>query len=112
MRIHGARLRHAIIVCNVYTDRNGITTDRMIGLVSSPLLDRRREFVTWRETKEDDRHLKIERGAALNQPVKTDPGRRSVLIKGWEPTAAPRPSAYGRYGALFDFATILASETS
>ncbi|MGR3620874.1 helix-turn-helix transcriptional regulator [Pseudophaeobacter sp.] len=93
-RFDSALLRHAIReryrLQLIYTDRDGATTDRIVWPLLIALLNRTRYLVGWCETKADYRHFKTQRVQELRVLAEKYPGRRAVLLKGWEEAMAKR----------------------
>lgn len=93
-RFDSALLRHAIReryrLQLIYTDRDGSTTDRIVWPLLIAYLDRTRYLVGWCETKADYRHFKTQRVQELRVLAEKYPGRRAVLLKGWEAAMAKR----------------------
>jgi len=93
-RFDSALLRHAIReryrLQLVYADRDGKMTDRIVWPLLIAFLDRKRYLVGWCETKDDYRHFKTERVQELKVLGEKYPGRRAVLLKGWEVATARR----------------------
>ncbi len=93
-RFDSALLRHAIReryrLQLIYSDRDGNKSDRIVWPLLIAFLDRTRYLVAWCETKEDYRHFKTERVEELKVLAKKYPGRRALLIKGWEEATAGR----------------------
>lgn len=87
-----ALLRHAIReryrLQLIYMDRDGSKSDRIVWPILIAFLDRTRYLVGWCEIKEDYRHFKTERIEKLRVLEDKYPGRRTVLLKGWEETTA------------------------
>lgn len=93
-RFDSALLRHAIreryrLQLN-YTDRDGNMSDRIVWPLLIAFLDRTRYLVAWCEKKKDYRHFKTERIQELKVLAKKYPGRRPVLLKGWEESIEQR----------------------
>ncbi|MCP5001188.1 MAG: WYL domain-containing protein, partial [Hyphomicrobiales bacterium] len=91
-RFDSALLRHAIReryrLQLTYTDRDGGITDRIVWPLLIAFLDRSRYLVAWCETRKDYRHFKTDRVQELKVLGEKYPGRRAVLIKGWEEATA------------------------
>lgn len=93
-RFDSALLRHAIReryrLQLTYTDRDGGTTERDVWPLLIAFLDRSRYLVAWCETREGYRHFRTDRVQELKVLGDKYPGRRAVLIKGWEEETARR----------------------
>lgn len=93
-RFDSALLRHAIReryrLQLIYTDLDDGTTDRIVWPMLIAFLDRSRYLVAWCETRQDYRHFKTNRVHELKVLGQKYPGRRAVLIKGWEEATAKR----------------------
>ncbi len=93
-RFDSALLRHAIReryrLQLTYTDRDGEKTDRIVWPMLIAYLDRSRYLVAWCESRNDYRHFKTDRVQELKVIGERYPGRRAVLIKGWEQATANR----------------------
>lgn len=93
-RFDSALLRHAIReryrLQLIYADREGAITDRIIWPMLIAFLDRNRYLVAWCEARQDYRHFKTDRIRELKVLGEKYPGRRAVLIKGWEVATAKR----------------------
>lgn len=93
-RFDSALLRHAIRsryrLQLTYTDSDGGTTERIVWPMLIAFLDRNRYLVAWCETRKDYRHFKTDRVQELKVLADKYPGRRAVLIKGWEKATTQR----------------------
>ncbi len=93
-RFDSALLRYAIReryrLQLTYTDQDEGTTERIVWPMLIAFLDRNRYLVAWCETRKDYRHFKTNRVQEVKVLGDKYPGRRAVLIKGWEETTAKR----------------------
>jgi len=67
-----------------YLDGAGVATERVIWPLLIAYLNSVRYIVAWCEKRNDYRHFKIDRVQSLDVLDGKYPGRRDVLIKGWE----------------------------
>ncbi|CTQ55224.1 HTH domain protein [Roseibium album] len=90
----GAALRRAIRDRSrlqlAYKDQNDTLTTRVIWPLLIAYLDRVRFIVAWCETRQDYRHFRTDRVRALEVLEGKYPGRRAILVKGWETAMAER----------------------
>ena len=91
-RFDGTLLRHAIReryrLQLAYRDGDDGTTDRIVWPLLIAFLDRSRYLVAWCETRRDYRHFRTDRVQELKVLDEKYPGRRAVLIRGWEEATA------------------------
>ncbi len=84
----GAILRRAIRerykLALSYRDQGGQYSERVIWPLLIAYLHRNRYIVAWCEARQDYRHFKTDRVRNLVTLTDKYPGRRAVLIKGWE----------------------------
>ncbi|SMP18870.1 helix-turn-helix transcriptional regulator [Shimia sagamensis] len=96
-RFDGARLRVAIRerfkLRVVYQDGGGRESCRVIWPLLIAYFVGERYIVAWCETRQDYRHFRTDRVAALDVLNEGYPGRRAELIKGWEEVMAKRKGA-------------------
>ncbi|WP_299423876.1 YafY family protein [uncultured Shimia sp.] len=96
-RFDGARLRVAIRerfkLRVVYRDGGGRESSRVIWPLLIAYFVGDRFIVAWCETRQDYRHFRTDRVAALDVLNEVYSGRRAELIKGWEELMAKRKGA-------------------
>lgn len=73
-----------------YEDQQGNPSERVIWPLLIAYLDNVRFIVAWCETRQDYRHFRTDRVRELDVLDAKYPGRRAVLIKGWEELTAKR----------------------
>ncbi|MGR3713154.1 MAG: helix-turn-helix transcriptional regulator [Shimia sp.] len=84
------RQRHRLHLS--YRDTTGAATDRVIWPLLIAYLGTTRYIIAWCETKGDYRHFRTDRVTVLQSLGEVYPGRRAVLIAGWEKANANRPT--------------------
>ncbi|MCV0428480.1 MAG: YafY family transcriptional regulator [Roseibium sp.] len=93
----GAALRRAIRdrmkLQLSYQDQRGGVSSRMIWPLLIAYLDSVRYIVAWCEARQDYRHFRTDRVLTLEVLEEKYPGRRALLIKGWEEATAKRAQA-------------------
>jgi len=93
-RFDGAGLRRAIRdrlkLHLTYEDQNAKITERVIWPLLIAYLDNVRMIVARCETRQDFRHFRSDRVLKLEVQDQKYPGRRSLLINGWEDMIAER----------------------
>lgn len=75
-----------------YRDAQGEASDRVVWPVALGFFDRVRVLAAWCELRQDFRHFRTDRIAALTPGEARYPRRRQVLLKEWKATL-PKPSA-------------------
>ncbi|MBO6509329.1 MAG: YafY family transcriptional regulator [Roseibium sp.] len=93
-RFDGALLRQAIRerwkLQLAYEDQHGNPSERVIWPLLIAYLDNVRFIVAWCETRQDYQHFRTDRVQELDILDAKYPGRRAILIKGWEERMAKR----------------------
>jgi predicted DNA-binding transcriptional regulator YafY len=64
-----------------YTDGKGVQTQRLVWPI---LLEEGGMLAAWCETRQDFRHFRLDRIAAVEQTGERYPARRRVLLAGWQ----------------------------